>query len=140
MELKLDFPERRLFVRLFGANVYAVGGAVRDLIRGTPAPDVDILVAGHPAADIVRRLRPHGRVGLVGRSFGIINSKESDLNNEYKHDTLKVFEPVLNSLRRLNIAFYDYDGNLYDFQNQEHRLELEFGVWGQMRPGAYSPY
>ena len=72
MTLKLDFPERRLFVRLFGADVYAVGGAVRDLIRGTPSPDVDILVARHPVADIVRRLRPHGRVGLVGRSFGII--------------------------------------------------------------------
>ncbi|HVP91043.1 MAG TPA: HD domain-containing protein [Terriglobales bacterium] len=72
MRLKIEFPERRLFVRLFGGDVYAVGGAVRDLVRGTPSPDVDILVARHPAADIVRRLRAHGRVGLVGRSFGII--------------------------------------------------------------------
>ena len=72
MKLAIDFPERRLFVRLFGGDVYAVGGAVRDLIRGTPSPDVDILVARHPVADIVRRLREHGRVGLVGRSFGII--------------------------------------------------------------------
>ncbi len=72
MRLKIDFPERRLFVRLFGGDVYAVGGAVRDLIRGRPSPDVDILVARHPVAGIVRRLRAHGRVGLVGRSFGII--------------------------------------------------------------------
>jgi tRNA nucleotidyltransferase/poly(A) polymerase len=72
MKLKIDFPERRLFVRLFGGDVYAVGGAVRDLTRGRPSPDVDILVARHPIPDIVRRLKEYGRVGLVGRSFGII--------------------------------------------------------------------
>jgi tRNA nucleotidyltransferase (CCA-adding enzyme) len=71
-KLKLDFSERRLFVRLFGGDVYAVGGAVRDLIRGTPSPDVDILVARRSIPDIVCRLREHGRIGLVGRSFGII--------------------------------------------------------------------
>ena len=71
-KLKIDFPERRLFVRLFGGDVYAVGGAVRDIIRGSPSPDVDILVARHTIPDIVRRLKMHGRVGLVGRSFGII--------------------------------------------------------------------
>jgi len=70
--LELEFPDRRLFVRLFGRDVYAVGGAVRDLIRGVPSPDVDLLVARHPIPEIVRRLREHGRVDLVGRSFGII--------------------------------------------------------------------
>jgi tRNA nucleotidyltransferase (CCA-adding enzyme) len=71
-KLKLDFPDRALFVRLFGGDVYAVGGAVRDTIRGMPAPDVDLLVARHSISEIVRRLRAHGRVGLVGKSFGII--------------------------------------------------------------------
>jgi tRNA nucleotidyltransferase (CCA-adding enzyme) len=70
--LKFDFAGRKLFVRLFGRNVYAVGGAVRDLIRGIPFPDVDILVARHPIREIVRRLKEHGRVDLVGKSFGII--------------------------------------------------------------------
>ena len=46
-KLAIDFPERRLFVRLFGGDVYAVGGAVRDIVRGSPSPDVDILVARH---------------------------------------------------------------------------------------------
>ncbi|MGA2532901.1 MAG: HD domain-containing protein [Candidatus Aminicenantales bacterium] len=72
MKLKLDFPERTLFVRLFGRDAYAVGGCVRDLLRRTPSPDVDILVARHSIPEIVRRLRRQGRVGLVGRSFGII--------------------------------------------------------------------
>ena len=70
--LRFDFPDRRLFVRLFGADAYAVGGYVRDLVRGHPSPDVDILVARHPLDGIVRKLERHGRVDLVGRSFGII--------------------------------------------------------------------
>ena len=70
--LAFDFPARTLFVRLFGGDVYAVGGFVRDLIRGRPSPDVDLLVARHDLETIVRRLKKHGRVDLVGRSFGIV--------------------------------------------------------------------
>ncbi len=69
---KLDFPERRHFVRLFGSNAYAVGGAVRDLLRGRPSPDIDILITGRPLKEIIRGLKAHGRVNLVGKSFGII--------------------------------------------------------------------
>jgi tRNA nucleotidyltransferase/poly(A) polymerase len=71
-KLAFDFADRALFVRLFGADVYAVGGYVRDLIRDHPSPDVDILVAGRPLEEIVRKLEKRGRVDLVGRSFGII--------------------------------------------------------------------
>ena len=67
-----EFPDKALFVELFGADAYAVGGFVRDFLRGIPSGDVDILVAGHPLEDIVARLEPHGKVDLVGRSFGII--------------------------------------------------------------------
>ncbi|MGB8958226.1 MAG: hypothetical protein WCC00_04350, partial [Candidatus Aminicenantales bacterium] len=67
-----DFPGRALFVRLFGGDVYAVGGFVRDLILGRPSAEVDLLVARHPLEAIVRKLEKHGRVDLVGRSFGII--------------------------------------------------------------------
>jgi tRNA nucleotidyltransferase (CCA-adding enzyme) len=70
--LRFDFAERALFVRLFGADVYAVGGCVRDRVLGHPSPDVDILVARHPLDEIVRKLERRGRVDLVGRSFGII--------------------------------------------------------------------
>ena len=67
-----DFPGRALFVRLFGGDVYAVGGFVRDLILGRPSAEVDLLIARHPLEAIVRKLEKHGRVDLVGRSFGII--------------------------------------------------------------------
>jgi tRNA nucleotidyltransferase (CCA-adding enzyme) len=71
-DLKADFRDKALFVRLFGSDVYAVGGFVRDLVMGKPSPEVDILVTGHPLDEIIRRISPHGRVDLVGRSFGII--------------------------------------------------------------------
>lgn len=71
-KLAFDFPDKRLFVRLFGADVYAVGGYVRDLVRGRPSPEVDILIARRPLETIVEALESHGRVDLVGRSFGII--------------------------------------------------------------------
>jgi len=71
-KLALDFPDRALFVRLFGGDIYAVGGSVRDLILERPSAEIDLLVARHPLEEIVRRLRKHGRVDLVGRSFGII--------------------------------------------------------------------
>ncbi len=70
--LVYTFPDRALFVRLFGGDVYAVGGSVRDLILGRPSPEVDLLVARRPLDEIVRRLEKHGRVDLVGKSFGII--------------------------------------------------------------------
>ena len=71
-DLKADFRDKGLFVRLFGRKVYAVGGFVRDLVMGKPSPEVDILVTGFPLDEIIRRISPHGKVDLVGRSFGII--------------------------------------------------------------------
>jgi tRNA nucleotidyltransferase/poly(A) polymerase len=70
--LEFDFEDRKFFVRLFGGDVYAVGGCVRDLLRGAHPAEVDLLVARHPAGDVAARLRRHGRVDMVGRSFGII--------------------------------------------------------------------
>ncbi len=77
-KLRFDFPDRALFVRLFGGDVYAVGGFVRDLVLGRPSPEVDLLVARRPLETIVARLEKHGRVDLVGRSFGIIKFTRRD--------------------------------------------------------------
>ncbi len=70
--LDLEFPEKALFVRLFGPDVYAVGGSVRDALRGRRHKEVDLLVARRPLDDIVALLKPHGKVDLVGRSFGVL--------------------------------------------------------------------
>lgn len=72
VRLDAAFRHKALFVRLFGPDVYAVGGFVRDLVMGKTPGEVDILVARHPLDEIVRKIRPHGRVDLVGKSFGVI--------------------------------------------------------------------
>ena len=55
-----------------GARVYTVGGTVRDELLGHPRKDLDLLVTGIPQADLLRCLRPYGRVQLTGRAFGVI--------------------------------------------------------------------
>jgi tRNA nucleotidyltransferase (CCA-adding enzyme) len=70
--LTARFRDKALFVRLFGRDVYAVGGFVRDLVMGKPSEEVDILIARHSLDDIIQKISPCGRVDLVGKSFGII--------------------------------------------------------------------
>jgi len=81
--LKVEFREKEFFIRNFGREVYAVGGYVRDLIRGIPSEDVDILITHHPVEKIIRRIKPNGKVDLVGKSFGVIkftiNGKTYDI-------------------------------------------------------------
>ena len=55
-----------------GARVYTVGGTVRDELLGHPRKDLDLLVTGLPQSDLLRGLRPYGRVQLTGRAFGVI--------------------------------------------------------------------
>jgi tRNA nucleotidyltransferase (CCA-adding enzyme) len=70
--LAIEFRDKDFFVRLFGDHVYAVGGCVRDLVMGTPTGEVDILITRHPLDAIIEKISPHGKVDLVGRSFGIV--------------------------------------------------------------------
>jgi len=55
-------------------RIYEVGGAVRDrfLLKEKPTKDRDYLVTGIPYDELSRILKIHGRVDLVGRSFGVI--------------------------------------------------------------------
>ncbi|MFQ6037200.1 MAG: HD domain-containing protein, partial [Candidatus Aminicenantales bacterium] len=72
MRDRWDFQDKDLFLKLFGPDVYAVGGFVRDILRGIPSEDVDILITRHPLEDIIQKLSPHGSVDVVGKSFGVI--------------------------------------------------------------------
>jgi tRNA nucleotidyltransferase/poly(A) polymerase len=82
-KLQAKFREKEFLVRHFGGEVYAVGGYVRDLIRGIPSEDVDILITHHSVDNIIEKIQPYGKVDLVGKSFGIIkftiNGKTYDL-------------------------------------------------------------
>lgn len=70
--LKAKFREKEFLIRHFDGDVYAVGGYVRDLIRGIPSEDVDILITHHPVEEIIKKIKSYGKVDLVGKSFGVI--------------------------------------------------------------------
>ena len=65
---------------------------------------------------------------IMDQSFMLVNSKEANVTNNifYGIDFVKYFDPPLNSLKKLKLSFFDYNGNSYDFQNYEHRIEIEF--------------
>jgi tRNA nucleotidyltransferase (CCA-adding enzyme) len=54
------------------ARAYLVGGCVRDALLGIPQKDFDLEVYGVDYETLARGLSTHGRVDLVGKSFGVI--------------------------------------------------------------------
>jgi hypothetical protein len=70
----------------------------------------------------------------ANQSFAIINKHNDSLNGYLHNETIKKnFNPPIPSLSTLSFKFNDYDGNLYDFQNQNHRMELLFVCFAQQR-------
>ena len=63
--------ERLLRTEPVLSRSYLVGGCVRDAFLGLPLKDIDIEVFGVGYEELARALRAHGRVDLVGRSFGV---------------------------------------------------------------------
>lgn len=55
-----------------GGEIYQVGGAVRDAILGKQSKDLDLLIRGIKLSDLEGILKKHGRVNMVGSSFGVI--------------------------------------------------------------------
>src|SRR6202158_4402210 len=65
-------------LRTAGYRAVVVGGAVRDALLGGEPKDFDIEVYG-VAYDQLRGILPrHGRVDLVGKSFGVVNLNADD--------------------------------------------------------------
>lgn len=55
-----------------GAEIYEVGGTVRDRILGRQRKDYDYLVRKISMDKVISILKPYGKVALVGKSFGVI--------------------------------------------------------------------
>lgn len=53
------------------AEIYLVGGAVRDIILKRPTKDFDLVVKGVPTKKLEAWLKKTGRVNFVGKSFGV---------------------------------------------------------------------
>ncbi|TAK04071.1 CCA tRNA nucleotidyltransferase [Patescibacteria group bacterium] len=54
-----------------GADLYLVGGALRDALLGRDAKDVDLVARGRARGELERWLRSRGAVELVGETFGV---------------------------------------------------------------------
>lgn len=70
---------------------------------------------------------------LLSKSFAIIPRKYTDLNISDKSQIIKNFSPSIPRLNKLRVKFYDPYGNLYDFQNHDHRYEIVFTSFKQKR-------
>ncbi|HAV63808.1 MAG TPA: polynucleotide adenylyltransferase [Verrucomicrobiales bacterium] len=60
------------------ARAYLVGGCVRDALLGMPNKDFDLEVFGVSFEALQEALRPHGRVDLVGRAFGVVKFRSAN--------------------------------------------------------------
>lgn len=69
-------------------RIYEVGGAVRDrlLTDNISTKDRDYLVTGIPFDELTAILKRHGRVDLVGKSFGVIKYTERSGKANYTFD------------------------------------------------------
>lgn len=63
-------------------NVYAVGGAVRDVVLGKTPKDIDLMVQGVEAEDVADALeRLPGRVDYTGKQFGVFRYRDPEGND-----------------------------------------------------------
>lgn len=59
----------------------------------------------------------------LNKSFAVF-SKDYNLSVGDEPNIIKKFSPPLARLAKLHLTFFDRFGNLYDFQNMDHRIEL----------------
>lgn len=71
---------------------------------------------------------------IVNRSFAIIPEQRHTLNLiTSTHRVVKNFNPPISRMAKVRVRFTDFYGNLYDFQNHDHRLEIVFESYKQIR-------
>ncbi|MFA5358243.1 MAG: HD domain-containing protein [Patescibacteria group bacterium] len=102
------------------AEVFLVGGAVRDLLLNKKIKDYDLLVRGVPAKPLEAFLRKNGKVDLVGKSFGVFkfNPKLPDPSSQFP-------SPIDIALPRTEYSI-DRSGAYRDFKVQtNYRLKIE---------------
>jgi len=66
----------------------------------------------------------------VNQAFALIST-----DNRYRFDNypIKFMNPIKPDMRKIKLSFVDYDGNEYDFQNQDHHIEILFTTFKQTR-------
>jgi len=64
------------------AELYVVGGSVRDAYIGKPMKDIDLIVDGLSIDGILKILKKYGRANLEGESFSVIKFKPKGYEGE----------------------------------------------------------
>jgi hypothetical protein len=72
-----------------------------------------------------------GNAKPINKSFAALTEQYQSLSMNDKPHIIKYFSPTIPRLAKLKISFYDRFGNPYDFQNQDHRLEILFTSFKQ---------
>jgi hypothetical protein len=70
---------------------------------------------------------------ILQKTFAILGQSYNDLSIANNPRIVKYFTPPIPRLLKLKLTFYDRFGNLYDFQNIDHRIELQFVSHKQKR-------
>lgn len=73
---------RKILTRTRNAEVFLVGGAVRDLLLKRRLGDLDFVVRGVPLTKLQRLLKQHGKVNLVGKNFGVLKFQPKESKQE----------------------------------------------------------
>jgi hypothetical protein len=80
---------------------------------------------------------------VLNKSFAILPRSSHALNLRVDESRMKTFKPPLAKFSKMRVTFYDPQGELYDFQNRDHRLEFRFTVIRQKKYSQqkiYSPF
>ncbi|MFH1654500.1 MAG: CCA tRNA nucleotidyltransferase [Pseudomonadota bacterium] len=116
-----------------GAQIYEVGGTIRDRLMGRERKDLDYLIRNLPIDSLISTLKPFGKVMLVGKSFGVVKfyphqetDKEIDIalpRKEFStgvgHKDFKVdFDHTLKVEDDLGRRDFTVNAMAYDLENE----------------------
>src|SRR3990167_4928500 len=114
-----DFLKK--IIQVTGAEIFLVGGAVRDFILERETKDYDFVVCGIPAPDLELLLKKAGTVNLVGKTFGVFKF----IPTNYQLPTTNSFEPFDIALPRTEHSL-SMAGGYKDFEVQsDHKLPIK---------------
>ncbi len=78
----LTYLAQKLTRDLSGAEVYLVGGAVRDLLLERKTTDFDLVVRGVETSRLEQWLSDNGQMNLVGKTFGVLKWQPAGWDGE----------------------------------------------------------
>jgi len=82
INLKIKTLAKKIGVKFSTAEIFLVGGPVRDLLLNKKVKDYDLLVRGVPTKKLESFLATLGKINLVGKNFGVFKLKLKNTTDE----------------------------------------------------------